>query len=476
MSRAYRGVPLDQIPEILCEFYRRHPERTGRTAGGTLVALSHAADQEPASLAYQQRGAGIVSQDQNRGTWGRLNMEQHAAMTGTHSHPVTHAHAGDNSHAWAQKGEAAWAKHRETWAQDAAQDRSGVQRGPSGEAVGHREVVRWSRTSEEQALALAAEDEGSHVAVSGGHAHGHRHAGGAGHGHYHWHYRDGDQPGDHHAHEHDADDLGAEVAETEGVPMSYPDDGYPDDGSYVADGLWADPPDPEMAEREFGLTARERDQGRMRTLFADPDFSIRDAIKEFASTHGMRVDQALELCAEAAEVGSEYDEAPEDWQLAEGLYRLMGNDPAVLDGDPAAAAMTADAEAHAVLMLAGRGDYHQSPFAIGGAAEDAHRRDMDIPEVAVEHYSKMHEKAVNGPPRPKRYHGKTGSSRPVRSNQRAHAREVQEDATDHEHPAKGGSFDRRVKGGIYSGMAGPQGTMGGPEAILAAHGYGVRGR
>lgn len=122
-----------------------------------------------ALAAPQQRGAGIVNQDENKATWGRLNMEQaasemsaqpHAGMTGTHSH--SHTHLGDNSHggrsdssvamkaaeaAWAQKGAAAWAHHRRTWGQDAAADKasgqsSGVQRGPGGEAVGHREVTR----------------------------------------------------------------------------------------------------------------------------------------------------------------------------------------------------------------------------------------------------------------------------------------------------------------------------------------------
>lgn len=113
----------------------------------------------------QQRGAGLVDQNANKATWGRLNQEQtaysHKPMTGTHSHG--HTHLGDNSHggrsdgsmamrtaeaAWKQKGEAAWAKHRETWGQDAAADKaagehgSGVQRGPSGEAIGHK-AVSW---------------------------------------------------------------------------------------------------------------------------------------------------------------------------------------------------------------------------------------------------------------------------------------------------------------------------------------------
>jgi hypothetical protein len=97
-----------------------------------------------ALAAPQQRGAGLVSQEQNKATWGKLNLEQHAdvqaaqhkPMTGTHAHP--HTHLGDNSHGgrsdhsvasrmgqqeWAAKGEAAWAKHRQTWGQDAASDK-----------------------------------------------------------------------------------------------------------------------------------------------------------------------------------------------------------------------------------------------------------------------------------------------------------------------------------------------------------------
>jgi hypothetical protein len=410
-----------------------------------------------------------VNDQQNRATWGRLNQEQHAATTGAHTHAVTHSHSNDNSHIsaagwqrgqqqWEKSGEAAWGSH------------NGVQRGPSGEAVGHREVSRWSRPPEDQAMALAAEDEGSHIAVSGGHAHGHRHAGGHAHGHYHWHYRDGDQPGDHHAHEHDADDLGAEVAETEGMQMSY---GYGDDYGYACGDDpgygWRADPDPEMAEREFGLTARERDQSRMRTLFADPDFSIRDAIAEFAKARGMSVDAALELCAEAAGVGEEYSgEAAEDWQLADGLYRIMGNDPAALDdGDPEEVMATADAEAHAVMMLAaGPGDYHPSPFATG----PRYRADDDIPDAAVQRLLNVHQE-VNGP----KVVNHVPTGRKVHHNH-LRGRDVTSGGTDSDQPSKGGRPFPGVKDGIYRGMAGFQGTMGGPEAILKAHEYEVRGR
>jgi hypothetical protein len=120
-----------------------------------------------AALAAQQHGAGIVDQNQNKATWGRLNMEQaadmhaaqHKPMTGTHSH--LHTHLGDNAHGgrsdhsvatrmgqqeWKAKGEAAWAAHRQTWGQDAAAEGSGPKhseqyRGAAGEAVGHREVT-----------------------------------------------------------------------------------------------------------------------------------------------------------------------------------------------------------------------------------------------------------------------------------------------------------------------------------------------
>jgi hypothetical protein len=70
-------------------------------------------------------------------------------------------------------------------------------------------------------------------------------------------------------------------------------------------------------------------------------------------------------------------------------------------------------------------------------------------------------------PAKKRYHGRAGT--PVTSSQRAHAREVQDDATDHDHPRRGGSQDRRVTTSIFAGHG-----MGGPEEILKRNGFGVR--
>ncbi len=49
----FRGIALSELPEAIAQWYRQHPERLGRSADGTLVALSAEMAGEPAVMSYE---------------------------------------------------------------------------------------------------------------------------------------------------------------------------------------------------------------------------------------------------------------------------------------------------------------------------------------------------------------------------------------------------------------------------------------